>query len=90
MKPRKSSEDKPIEGSTAIAKNASVHYDPDVTHGGHFIQRYDLNDRLENLRLTHENALYLLGHLQKYVSQHNKTVSKNTKNTKANKDGKIL
>ena len=75
----KTTDGKDIPGSTAMSKNASVHYDSDPIHGGHFLQRYDINDRLENFRLTHENAFHLLSHLQKYVVEHNKTVSKKQK-----------
>ena len=85
----KNAKGKDIPGSTAIATNANVHYDPDVIHGGHFLQRYDLNDKLENFKLTHENALFLMQHLQKYVPQHDKATGVTNKK-KVDKNGKII
>ena len=78
-KPIKSQDNKDIAGSTALSSNSSVRYDSDNAFGGHFIERYGLNDSVEHFQLTHENAKHLLTHLKKYVAEHEKEIKNKDK-----------
>lgn len=65
--PIKGSEGKDIPGSTALSPKSCVYFDSNPTTGGHFIEKYGVNDQLEKMSLTHDEAQHFLTHLKNHL-----------------------